>query len=147
MATNQSAPSLNRALSSNFWWLRSTNHVTFTEEYVMCMEIHTNVYKQNKHVFELKRWSMKWKHTNSPVKKKSQAQWSEKKIILTVFWDMKGPITIDFFEKGTTVFPTVNSEGNISPYLLTKTHISRKFGYFSNVTKQTLLKALLYIYH
>ena len=32
MAGNQSAPGLNRGLSSNFWWLKSANHVKFTEE-------------------------------------------------------------------------------------------------------------------
>ena len=32
------------------------------------------------------------------------AQWSVKKLMLTVFWDIKGPfITIDFLEKGATV--------------------------------------------
>ena len=40
MRTNQSAPSLNRGLSSNFCWLRSANHVKFTEECVMFMEEH-----------------------------------------------------------------------------------------------------------
>ena len=30
------APTLNRGLSSNFWWMRSANHVKFTEECVMC---------------------------------------------------------------------------------------------------------------
>ena len=34
----QSAPGLNKGLSSNFWWLRTVNHVKFTEECVMCME-------------------------------------------------------------------------------------------------------------
>ena len=43
---------------------------------------------------------MEWKHTDSPVKKKRfQVQWSVKKVMLTVFWDMKGRITIDFLEK------------------------------------------------
>ena len=32
MMTNQSGSGLNRGLSSNFWWLRSVNHVKFTEE-------------------------------------------------------------------------------------------------------------------
>ena len=38
MKENQSALELNRGLSSNFWWLRSANHVKFTEECVKCME-------------------------------------------------------------------------------------------------------------
>ena len=32
-----------------------------------------------------------------------QVEWSVKKVMLTVFWDMKGPITIDFNEKDATV--------------------------------------------
>ena len=32
MVTNHSVPGLNRGLSSNFCWLRSANHVKFTEE-------------------------------------------------------------------------------------------------------------------
>ena len=36
MAANQiSTSNLNRGLLSNFWWLRSANHVKFTEECVM----------------------------------------------------------------------------------------------------------------
>ena len=36
--TKLSAPSLNRSLSRNFWWLKSANHVKFPDEYVMCMK-------------------------------------------------------------------------------------------------------------
>ena len=36
-------------------------------------------------------------------KKMFWEQWSVKKVRLTVFWDMKGTITIDFLKKGTTV--------------------------------------------
>ena len=50
-----------------------------------------------------KRQFMEWKHSDSMVKKKFQAQQSIKKIILTVFLDMKEPITIEFFEKGAVV--------------------------------------------
>ena len=50
-----------------------------------------------------KRESMEWKYTDSSVKKKFQAQCSVKKVILTVFSDMKRPITIDFLVKGETV--------------------------------------------
>ena len=52
---------------------------------------------------ELKRQSMLRKHTDFFGKKKFRAQQSVKKVMLTVFWDMKGPITIDFLEKGATV--------------------------------------------
>ena len=50
---------------------------------------------------ESKRQSMEWKHPL--VKKKFNTKWSVKKVMLTVFLDMKGPITIDFLEKGATV--------------------------------------------
>ena len=47
--------------------------------------------------------SMKWKHANSPVKKKFQAQQSVKKVMLALFRNMEGPIIIDFLEKVITV--------------------------------------------
>ena len=40
LVANQSAPSLNRGLSSKFRWLRNANHVKFTEECVISMEKH-----------------------------------------------------------------------------------------------------------
>ena len=45
---------------------------------------------------------MKWKHNNPLVKKRFRTQQSEKEAMLTVFWYMKGFITIDFFEKIAT---------------------------------------------
>ena len=45
---------------------------------------------------------MERKHIDSPVKKTFWVLQSVK-VILTVFWDMKGPMTIDFIEKGATV--------------------------------------------
>ena len=54
-----------------------------------------NVYKEAKHVYynkpESKRQFMEWKHSNSSINKKLWAQQSVKKILLIVFWDMKGP--------------------------------------------------------
>ena len=38
MAANQSTPDLKRDKLSNFWKLKSANHVKFTEECVMCMK-------------------------------------------------------------------------------------------------------------
>ena len=46
---------------------------------------------------------MKWKQTNSPVKKKFWVHQSVKKVMLTAFWNMKELITIDFLEKSETV--------------------------------------------
>ena len=47
----------------------------------------------------LKRPSIEWKHTVSPVKKMSQAQLSIKKVMLTVLWDTKKLIIHYFPEK------------------------------------------------
>ena len=45
---------------------------------------------------------MEWKYTDFLVKKKFQPEQSVK-VMRTVFWNMIGPITIDFLEKGATV--------------------------------------------
>ncbi|KAM7308721.1 histone-lysine N-methyltransferase SETMAR [Ixodes scapularis] len=52
---------------------------------------------------ESKRQSMECKHAGSPVNKKFKSQQSTRKGMLTVFWDMQGPITISFLEEGSTV--------------------------------------------
>ena len=51
------------------------------------------------------------KYTESPVKEKFWTQRSVKKIMLTVFWDIKEPIATDFLEEGATIkkgLPTAN---------------------------------------
>jgi len=50
-----------------------------------------------------KRQSMEWKHPSSPAKKKFKRQPSAKKIMLTPFWDMHGPILVHFQAHGQTV--------------------------------------------
>ncbi|XP_067929080.1 histone-lysine N-methyltransferase SETMAR-like [Watersipora subatra] len=52
---------------------------------------------------ESKQQSLRWKHPSSCVTKRFRAQRSVKKVMLTVFWDVRGPITISFLEQGTTV--------------------------------------------
>ena len=52
---------------------------------------------------ETKRQSLEWKHPSSPVKKKFKSQLSAGKVMLTIFWDSKGPILEDFLEKGSTI--------------------------------------------
>ena len=71
----QNAPGLNRGLSSNFYWLRSANHMKFPEECVICIEAcFSQKMFTNRIIMDLpgsKRQSMKWKHINSQVKKSS----------------------------------------------------------------------------
>ena len=70
--------------------------------------------------------SIKWKQINSPVKKKFLAQQSIKKVMLTVFLDMKGPITFNLFQKKGLV---INSGSYCqlwkqnSPHLLNDSYI------------------------
>ena len=52
---------------------------------------------------ESNRHSMEWKHVSSPVKKKFKSLKSLGKVMLTVFWNRNGPITISFLERGNTV--------------------------------------------
>ena len=46
---------------------------------------------------------MECKLIDSLVKKRLWALRSVKKVMLTVIWDMKRPITIDFLEKGALI--------------------------------------------
>jgi len=50
-----------------------------------------------------KRQSMQWKHPSSPANKKFKTQASAGKVVLTIFWDVDGPILVHFQEKGQTV--------------------------------------------
>jgi len=52
---------------------------------------------------ESKRQSMEWRHPSSPAHKKFKRQPSAKKAMLTLFWDMHGPILVHFQEHGQTV--------------------------------------------
>ena len=51
-----------------------------------------------------KRQIMEWKHADSLPKKKFWTHQSLKKVMRTVICDMKGPITIDFIQKGSIVY-------------------------------------------
>ena len=48
---NKSAPGLNRGLSSNFLWLRSADHVKFTEKCVICTVKQVLVKNKKKNLF------------------------------------------------------------------------------------------------
>lgn len=52
---------------------------------------------------ETKQQSMQWKHVESPPPKKAKVTKSVKKLLLTVFWDCKGPLLIKFHPRNTTV--------------------------------------------
>ncbi|GBM56254.1 hypothetical protein AVEN_238796-1 [Araneus ventricosus] len=45
---------------------------------------------------DTKSKSMTWKHPSSPVTKKFKVSPSAGKVVMTVFWDAKGVILIDF---------------------------------------------------
>ena len=55
------------------------------------------------HGLESKRQSMQWKHPSSSANKKFKTQASAGKVMLTIFWDVNGPILVRFQEKGQTV--------------------------------------------
>ena len=68
----------------------------------------------------VKKQSIELKHINSPGKEKFLAQLSIKKVMLTIFWDIKGPLIIDFIEKVVIVNRAYFGKhfGQNSPYLL-----------------------------
>jgi hypothetical protein len=52
---------------------------------------------------ETKRNSMMWKHPSSPTTKKFKMTTSVHKVMVTVFWDMKGLLLVDFIHKNETI--------------------------------------------
>jgi len=52
---------------------------------------------------EGKGQSMQWKHPSSLANKKFKTQSSAGKVMLTIFWDVNGPMLVHFQEKGQTV--------------------------------------------
>jgi len=52
---------------------------------------------------ECKRQIMKWKHPQSPIRKKFKSQPSAGKLTLTVFWDPQGPILEYYQDRGSTI--------------------------------------------
>ncbi|GBM40702.1 Mariner Mos1 transposase [Araneus ventricosus] len=52
---------------------------------------------------ESKVVSMVWKHPSSPSRKKFKVSPSTRKLMLTVFWDMKGVLLAGFLPHGSTV--------------------------------------------
>ena len=52
---------------------------------------------------ETKRQSTEWRHPFSPAQKKFKRQPFAKKVMLTLFWDIHGPILVHFHAHGQTV--------------------------------------------
>jgi hypothetical protein len=52
---------------------------------------------------ESKQQSMVWKHPGSPVTKKFRRTPSIGKLMVTVFWDRRGPLLLDFMPRGVTI--------------------------------------------
>jgi len=52
---------------------------------------------------ESKRQSLDWRHPSSPAQKKFKRHPSTKEVMLTLFWDMHGPILVNFQAHGQTV--------------------------------------------
>ncbi|GJQ68620.1 hypothetical protein Trydic_g17168 [Trypoxylus dichotomus] len=53
---------------------------------------------------------MTWKHLNSPTPKKFKVQQSAKKIMATVFWDMRGILLIELLPPKTTINSDINCQ-------------------------------------
>ena len=68
-----------------------------------------------------KRASLEWCHPSSPRTEKFKAQQSAGKIMATIFWDVSGPILVEFTPKGTTI----NSERYIETLKKLKARIKR----------------------
>ena len=116
-------------LSLNFWWQGSANRVIFKEECMMHMEkndLVKNVSKCAKHRFAtIEIVHGMETHWLSLVKKKFLAQSSVKKVILTFFWVIEGPMTIDLLEKDASVNNTFYCQlcRQYLPYLLNDPYI------------------------
>ena len=52
---------------------------------------------------ETKRASKEWHHSTSPKPKKFRTQPSAGKVMLTLFWDSRGPLGEHYMPRGTTV--------------------------------------------
>jgi hypothetical protein len=52
---------------------------------------------------ESKRQSTQWKHPSPPASKIFKTQDSAGKVMLTIFWDVNGPILVHFQDKGQIV--------------------------------------------
>ena len=65
--------------------------------------LHTNGKTPLQIFYEMKYQSMEWKLPKEPSPKKVKASRSAVKVMLTVFWDVKGIILADFLPACTNV--------------------------------------------
>jgi hypothetical protein len=57
---------------------------------------------------ETQEQSKKWTHTHSPKKpRKFKQMLSARKLMVTVFWDRKGVLIVEFMKQGTTIMSEV----------------------------------------
>jgi hypothetical protein len=73
---------------------------------------------------------MECKHPGSPTKKKFKTQSSPGKGVLTVFWDLKGPILENYLEKGCTINNASYSDllaKNLMPAIHTKLRGGKRY--------------------
>ena len=115
MLPNQRESSkLEQRLSSIFWCQRSANHVKFREVCQTSLCQTSYYYKP-----ESKRRILHWKYIDSQERTKFWAQQSVK-IMLIVFRDMQGPITMDSLEEAADVNSAFYCQhlGQNWPYLL-----------------------------
>ena len=96
---------MNRGLSLGSLWLTNANHVKFTEGCVMCMENHFFIEKCLQMSLT---WICHYKLESKRQFMRLIRHWlsGKEKVLGTAVskgWNIIGPITIDFLEKGATV--------------------------------------------
>jgi histone-lysine N-methyltransferase SETMAR len=79
-----------------------TRHHAEGEEFLSCIVTGDKTWV---HYYEpeSKRQSMEWRHTSFPAKIKFKSASSAGKLMLTLLWDMNGPILEHYQQKGDTV--------------------------------------------
>ena len=84
---------------------------------------------------ELKQQSMVWKHPQSPVRKKFRTAPSVHKVMLTAFWDCRGPLMLDFMPRDATI----NANRYCSTLSLLRAAIRKKCRRILNVDNVIIL--------
>ena len=82
-----------------------------------------------------KQQSMVWKHPQSPVRKKFRTAPSVHKVMLTAFWDCRGPLVLDFMPQSATI----NADRYCSTLSLLRAAIRKKHRRILDVDNVILL--------